>query len=128
MTRYIVTVAQNRISTIEERDDGDEETLGIEWALSELKDAFRHSKTADATYSLADRAELEEFVGRLEQLLGPDAIRGGQAMAAKACPRARGTDLSAGRSAGIVRAVDQDEGHAAGGTGAVGPGVIGAAL
>ena len=75
MSRYIVTVAQNRVTGIAEHDDEDEEALGIEWALSEMKDNWRHAKNVDASYSLADRAELEEFISRLEALLGPAAVQ-----------------------------------------------------
>ena len=70
MSRYIVTVRGNRVVDVAAHDDEDDEMLGIEWALSELKDAYRHAKSADASYSLAGEDELEALVRECEEELG----------------------------------------------------------
>jgi hypothetical protein len=74
--RHIVTIKNNKVVEIEKLDDEDEELLGIEWALSELKDSYRHDGSADGRYTLAGEDELAEFLGHVEKLLGPDAAPG----------------------------------------------------
>jgi len=71
--RHIVTIRNNKVVEIEKLDDEDEELLGIEWALSELKDSYRHDGSADGSYTLAGEDELAEFLGHVTKLLGTDA-------------------------------------------------------
>jgi hypothetical protein len=74
--RYIVTIRNNKVVEIGMLDDEDEEMLGIEWALSELKDSNRHSRSVDGSYTLAGEDELSEFLDQVRALLGPDAVAG----------------------------------------------------
>lgn len=74
MNRYVVSVDRGRVTDVQEFLDDDEEPLGIEWALSELKDSYRHSKKVDGSYSLAGKGELAEFLTQLERLLGAAAL------------------------------------------------------
>jgi len=71
---YSVTIEGNRVAAIRELPDSDYDELGLEWALSELKDTYRHSKNVSASFSLADRHELREFLAAVAALLGPDAL------------------------------------------------------
>ena len=75
MARYLVTVMGNRLVEVKSLEgDDDEEYLGIEWALSEVKDSYRHSRCADGSYSLAGKEELADFIGCLSTLLGSEAL------------------------------------------------------
>ncbi len=76
MERYRVVVKENRVAEVQTLDDDEEEYLGIEWALSEVKDSYRHSKRVDGSYTLAGRDELSEFLAYLGELLGRDALGG----------------------------------------------------
>jgi hypothetical protein len=75
MTRYLAVVRNNYVSDITPLPDEDEEYLGIEWALSEIKDSYRHSGAVNGSYSLADENEVQEFLSFLEALLGPEATK-----------------------------------------------------
>ena len=76
MSRYTVTMRNNKVAEIAMLDDEDEEMLGIEWALSELKDSYRHSRSVDGSYTLAGEDEVSEFLGQVRALLGTDAVAG----------------------------------------------------
>jgi hypothetical protein len=73
MPRYQVTLLNNQVTEVLELPDQDEEYLGIEWALSELRDTYRHSKSVSATFSLGDKAELDEFLATAGALVGKTA-------------------------------------------------------
>jgi hypothetical protein len=70
MPRYQVTLLNNQVTEVAELSDQDEEILGVEWALSELRDTYRHSKSVSATFSLGDRDELDEFLAAVKALTG----------------------------------------------------------
>ena len=75
MARYLVTIRKNQVIDIKNlADDDEDEYLGIEWALSEVKDSYRHSGSTDGSYSLAGKEELHEFLAQLRALLGGDAL------------------------------------------------------
>lgn len=74
MVRYLVTIKNNRIVDVKCLDDDEEEYLGIEWALSEVKDSYRYNRSADGSYSLAGEEEVAEFLDQLRTLLGADAL------------------------------------------------------
>jgi len=74
MPRYRVRVEGNRIVEVATLDDEEEEYLGIEWALSEVKDSHRHNGCVDGSYTLAGKEELSEFLDYLARLLGRDAL------------------------------------------------------
>lgn len=71
---YSVTIDGNRVCAIREMPDAEYDELGLEWALSELKDSYRHSRNVSASFSLADRDELDEFLRAVAALLGPEAL------------------------------------------------------
>lgn len=71
---YSVTIERNRVTGIREMPDADFDELGLEWALSELKDTFRHSEDVSLGVSLADAGELREFLWAVAALLGPNAL------------------------------------------------------
>jgi hypothetical protein len=70
-----VTVKGNRVVAIEPVPEGDE-LLGVEWAISEVKDSMRHSKRADGTFGVANLDELREFLAFLGRTLGDEAVAG----------------------------------------------------
>ncbi|VCU69621.1 hypothetical protein PIGHUM_01684 [Pigmentiphaga humi] len=72
---YHVTVCANRVTAIENIPD-DDELLGIEWALSEIKDTLKHSGRLDGTFGVADLDELSELIDYLAGQLGADAVAG----------------------------------------------------
>jgi len=74
MARYSVTIDNNRITDVEAFGHEDDEQLGLEWALSELKDSYRHARTVSATFSLTDRSELKQFLSAVASLLGHNAL------------------------------------------------------
>jgi hypothetical protein len=76
MAPYSVTISDNKVSAVEEMSEADYDELGIEWALSELKDTHRHSGRVDAAFSLKDEAELAEFLDAVKRMLGPDSVAG----------------------------------------------------
>lgn len=69
MPRYQVTLLNNQVTEVSELPDRDEEILGVEWALSELRDTYRHSKSVSATFSLGDKDELDEFLAAVKALM-----------------------------------------------------------
>lgn len=75
MPRYLVSVKGNRVVEVSTLED-EEEYLGIEWALSEVRDSHRHSGCVDGSYTLAGKEELSEFLDYLACLLGRDALGG----------------------------------------------------
>lgn len=76
MAPYSVTLSNNRITDISEIDADDFDELGLEWALSELKDTLRNCSTISASFSLADKDELNQFVEAVKKAVGPDAAKG----------------------------------------------------
>jgi hypothetical protein len=70
---YEVTVQKNRITTIEPIADGDE-LLGIEWAISEIKDSMKHKGHADGGYGVSNLIELRELMDYLSRMLGEEAV------------------------------------------------------
>lgn len=71
---YAVTIENNKVSDIRPMPDEDYDELGVEWALSELKDTYRHSKNVNATFSLGSDEELKDFLGAVKTILGPEAL------------------------------------------------------
>jgi hypothetical protein len=71
---YAITIANNAIVHVE-RMAAEDELLGIEWAISEVKDSLKHSGSADGSYGLKDKAELQEFMDYLASKIGEDAVQ-----------------------------------------------------
>lgn len=71
---YSVTIEGNKVTGVQEIPTDDYDELGIDWALSELRDTYRHAKVVNADFSLADDAELREFLEAVKKLIGADAI------------------------------------------------------
>ena len=46
-------------------DEEDEEMLGIEWALAEIRETYNHSKVVSASFTLANEDEVEEILNRI---------------------------------------------------------------
>jgi len=74
MPRYLVAIEGNTVVRVDALHDADDDELGLEWALSELRDTYRHAKLVNATFTLSDEAELKEFLGAVRKLLGADAL------------------------------------------------------
>jgi hypothetical protein len=70
--RYELTLDQSVVTNLVELDDDDEEMLGIEWALSEIKETFTHSGTVSASFTLANEAEVDEILDFLDGYFGDD--------------------------------------------------------
>lgn len=72
MSRYELTLDRNVVSELVMLDDDDEEELlGIEWALSEIKETVNHKGEVSASFTLADEAEVDELLDFLERFFGP---------------------------------------------------------
>lgn len=71
---YSVTIENNRVSEVRQIPDADYDELGVEWALSELRDTYRHSKNVSATFSLGNDRELEDFLGAVKAIFGAEAL------------------------------------------------------
>lgn len=71
MSRYELTLERNVVTGLSRLDDDEEEEmLGIEWALSEIKESVAHSGTVSASFTLADEAEVDELLDFLERFFG----------------------------------------------------------
>jgi len=51
-------------------DDDDEEMLGLEWALTEIKETFNHSGEVSTFFTLANEIEVDEMLDFLEGFFG----------------------------------------------------------
>jgi len=71
---YSVTITNNKISRISKTPE-DEELLGIEWAISEVKDSLKFNGKADGTYGLTNSVELNEFIEFLNEKVGNECIK-----------------------------------------------------
>jgi VIT1/CCC1 family predicted Fe2+/Mn2+ transporter len=71
---YLVAIENNRVSEVRQIPDADYDELGVEWALSELRDTYRHSKSVSASFSLGNDSELEDFLGAVKAMLGAEAL------------------------------------------------------
>ncbi|MDA0240178.1 MAG: hypothetical protein O3A84_09155 [Proteobacteria bacterium] len=67
MPRYELTMEDNVVTDISviEGDEDDEEMLGIEWALAEIRETYNHSKTVSASFTLANEAEVDEILDKI---------------------------------------------------------------
>jgi hypothetical protein len=74
MPRFIVTIKDNTVAAIEEAGMSEDEELGLEWALSELRDSYRYNGRFDGDYSLASAAERDSFLAAVEKLAGRQAL------------------------------------------------------
>lgn len=75
MAPYSVTLTNNLITDVSELDAADYDELGLEWALSELKDTLRLSGVISADFSLKDKDELVQFVEAVKKAIGPYAVK-----------------------------------------------------
>lgn len=64
MARYEVTMENNIVVDISKigGDEDDEEMLGIEWALAEVRETYNHSKVVTASFTLANEDEVDDFL------------------------------------------------------------------
>lgn len=72
MSRYELVLDQNVVTGLTKLDDDEEELLGIEWALSEIKETVNHSGVVSASFTLADEAEVDEILDFLGRYFGDD--------------------------------------------------------
>jgi len=72
LPRYELTLDQSVVTNLVELDDEDEEMLGIEWALSEIKETYNHSGVVSASFTLANAAEVDEILDFLDRYFGDD--------------------------------------------------------
>lgn len=73
MSRYELTLEKNIVTGIVELDDEEEEMLGLEWALSEIKETFNHSGSVSGSFTLADDSEVDELLDFLEKFFMDEA-------------------------------------------------------
>ena len=66
MARYEVTMENNVVTDIAVIED-DEEMLGIEWALAEVRETYNHSKVVTASFTLANEDEVDDFLDSIPQ-------------------------------------------------------------
>jgi hypothetical protein len=70
MPRFIIEIRNNRVVRVTEAGSSEDEDLGIEWALSELRDSYRHDGRIDGLYTVADASERDEFLEAVAGLMG----------------------------------------------------------
>ncbi len=69
MARYELTLEKNVVTKLEKLDD-DEEMLGLEWALTEIKETFSHGGEVSTFFTLADENEVDEMLDFLDSFFG----------------------------------------------------------
>jgi hypothetical protein len=72
LSRYELTLKDNVVVDVQNLDDEDEELIGLEWALREIKDTYEMSGSVTASFTLADKSELDELLGFLDRFFGED--------------------------------------------------------
>jgi len=72
--RYELTMENNVVTDIAviNGDEDDEEMLGIEWALSEIRETYAHSGNVNASFTLADENEVDELLNKIPDYFDPD--------------------------------------------------------
>lgn len=67
MPRYELTMENNVVTDISviDGDEDDEEMLGIEWALAEIRETYNHSKAVSASFTLANEDEVDEMLDKI---------------------------------------------------------------
>ena len=70
MARYELTLDKSFITGLKKLDDEEEELLGIELALSEIKETFNHSGEVSASFTLANEEEVDEILDFLDRFFG----------------------------------------------------------
>ena len=70
MARYEITLEKNQVTNLEKLDDDEEEMLGLEWALSEIKESFAHRGEVSTFFTLADENEVDEILDFLDSYFG----------------------------------------------------------
>ncbi|MDE0538969.1 MAG: hypothetical protein OXH94_09610 [Rhodospirillales bacterium] len=71
MARYEVTMENNVVTDIAVIED-DEEMLGIEWALAEVRETYNHSKVVTASFTLANEDEVDDFLDSIPDFFEAD--------------------------------------------------------
>ena len=72
MARYELTLEKNVVTSLERLDDDEEEMLGLEWALSEIKETYNHSGEVSTFFTLADEDEVDQILDFLKSFFGED--------------------------------------------------------
>ncbi|MBT3914786.1 MAG: hypothetical protein HOF23_00345 [Rhodospirillaceae bacterium] len=70
MARYELTLEKNVVTSLERLDDDEEEMLGLEWALSEIKETYNHSGEVSTFFTLADEDEVDQILDFFESYFG----------------------------------------------------------
>ncbi len=70
MARYELTLENNVVTDVVCLDDNDEEYLGIEWGMKEIKDTYGHSGVVSASFTLANEDEVDEILDFLSTYFG----------------------------------------------------------
>jgi hypothetical protein len=74
MPRFIITIENSAVTAIAEAGASEDEDLGLEWALSELRDSHRHNGRFDGEYSVTNESERDAFLKAVEALAGRAAL------------------------------------------------------
>jgi hypothetical protein len=70
LARYELTLEKNVVINLEKLDNEDEEMLGLEWALTEIKETYNHSGEVSTFFTLASEEEVDEMFDFLERFFG----------------------------------------------------------
>jgi|TARA_B100000315_G_scaffold217322_2_gene217802 hypothetical protein len=70
LARYELTLEKNVVTNLVRLDDDDEEMLGLEWALTEIKESFSYSGDVSTFFTLADENEVDEILDFLDGFFG----------------------------------------------------------
>lgn len=70
MARYELTLENNVVTDLVCLDGDDEEFLGIEWGMKEIKDTYDHAGTVSASFTLADEGEVDEMLDFVSTYFG----------------------------------------------------------
>ena len=72
MARYEIILEKSVVTDLKKLDDDEEEILGLEWALTEIKETFNHSGEVSTFFTLANEEEVDELLEFLSGYFGED--------------------------------------------------------
>ncbi len=70
MARYELILEKSIVTDLVKLEGDDEEMLGLEWALTEIKETFSHSGEVSTFFTLANEEEVDEILDFLNGFFG----------------------------------------------------------
>jgi hypothetical protein len=70
LARYELILEKSIVTDLVKLEGDDEEMLGLEWALTEIKETFSHSGEVSTFFTLANEEEVDEILDFLNGFFG----------------------------------------------------------